>query len=56
MTTDIWNSNIYQQIYGFIYVLKSLQKKSRQRKRRGGEAEVDFVKPFRDPKRGFSKN
>ena len=28
MTTDIWNSNIYQQIYGFIYVLKSLQKKA----------------------------
>ena len=31
MTTDIWNSNIYQQIYGFIYVLKSRKKKQEKK-------------------------
>lgn len=48
MTTDIWNSNIYQQIYGFIYVLKSWQKKQAMQKR-GDEA---FFKRFRETKRG----
>jgi hypothetical protein len=32
MTTGTWNSNIYQQIYGFIYVLKSWQKKQAMQK------------------------